>query len=74
MTEANFAVSTPVSPSHLRGFVELEGTDFGLLPHRLPTRARAQNVDPQLAMAEREPSGVRLIFRTVATSIELGPR
>lgn len=71
MTDANFAVSTPVSPSLLRGFVELEGTDFGLLPHRLPTRARAQNVDPQLAMVEKEPSGVRLMFRTVATSIEL---
>lgn len=71
MAEASLVVSTPVTPSLLRGFVELEKTDFGLVPHRLPTRARAQNVDPQLAMVEKEPSGVRLVFQTVATSIEL---
>lgn len=71
MTEADFSFSTPVTPSLLRGFIELERTDFGLLPHRLPARARAQNVDPQLAMVEKEPSGVRLTFRTRATDIEL---
>ena len=42
-----------------------------MLPHRLPARARAQNTDGQLAMAESQPSGVRLAFRTRATAVEL---
>ena len=42
-----------------------------MLPHRLPARARRQNTDPGLAMAEAQPSGVRLVFRTRATVVEL---
>ena len=42
-----------------------------MLPHRLPARARAQCADGQLAMAESQPSGVRLVFRTRATAVEL---
>jgi hypothetical protein len=42
-----------------------------VLPHRLPARARAQYSDGQLAMAESQPSGVRLAFRTRATAVEL---
>ncbi|CAL9490459.1 hypothetical protein SUDANB6_03236 [Streptomyces sp. enrichment culture] len=55
----------------LRGALELERTEHGLLPHRLPARARAQCADPQLALAESQPSGVRLAFRTRATAVEL---
>ncbi len=55
----------------LRGAVELERTDRGYLPHRLPAWARAQTPDPQLAMVEAQPSGVRLALRTTATVIEL---
>lgn len=55
----------------LRGALELERTERGILPHRLPARARAQCADSQLAMAEAQPSGVRLAFRTRATTIEL---
>ncbi|MFJ8077382.1 GDSL-type esterase/lipase family protein [Streptomyces sp. NPDC096176] len=55
----------------LRGALELERTAHGLLPHRLPCRARAQSADGQLAMAEAQPSGVRLVFRTRATTVEL---
>ncbi|MCK7622252.1 GDSL-type esterase/lipase family protein [Streptomyces sp. RS10V-4] len=55
----------------LRGALEVERTEHGLLPHRLPARARAQCADPQLALAERQPSGVRLVFRTRATALEL---
>mgnify|MGYP007002586329 FL=1 len=33
----------PIDPPLLRGFAELEQTSFGLLPHRLPARARAQS-------------------------------
>ena len=52
--------TTPIGPELLRGAVELESTARGLLPHRLPAWARAQTSDGQLAMAESQPSGVRL--------------
>jgi len=64
-------IATPIKAALLRGFVELEQTAAGLLPHRLPARARAQFADPTLGLIETEPSGVRLVFRTAATSIEL---
>jgi hypothetical protein len=41
------------------------------VPHRLPALARRQNTDGQLAMAESQPSGVRLVLRTAATVVEL---
>jgi hypothetical protein len=55
----------------LHGFAELESTDRGWLPHRLPRRAREQCDDPQLLGAQSQPSGVRFVFRTTATVIEL---
>ncbi|MEU6848858.1 GDSL-type esterase/lipase family protein [Actinacidiphila alni] len=55
----------------VRGAAELEKTASGVLPHRLPGWARAQYADGQLAMAESQPSGVRLAFRTRATAVEL---
>jgi hypothetical protein len=63
--------STPVTAAMLRGCTELENTEYGVLPHRLPAWARAQWADPQLLMAEAQPSGVRICFRTEATVIEL---
>ncbi|OLZ61944.1 lipase [Streptomyces sp. IMTB 2501] len=63
--------TTPLTPELLRGALELERTALGLLPHRLPARARAQCADPQLAMVESQTSGVRLVFRTRATAVEL---
>ncbi|MEU0839425.1 SGNH/GDSL hydrolase family protein [Streptomyces sp. NPDC005962] len=63
--------TTPVTAELLRGALDLERTEHGLLPHRLPARARAQCADGQLAMAEAQPSGVRLVFRTRATTVEL---
>ncbi|MGW3648424.1 GDSL-type esterase/lipase family protein [Streptomyces sp. NPDC000878] len=62
---------TPITADLIRGALDLEHTPHGVLPHRLPAWARAQNTDPQLAMAEAQPSGVRLVFRTRATSVEL---
>lgn len=56
--------TTPLTPDLLRGALDLERTALGLLPHRLPARARAQCPDGQLAMAEAQPSGVRLVLRT----------
>ncbi|MGW4026126.1 GDSL-type esterase/lipase family protein [Streptomyces sp. NPDC005009] len=61
----------PVTADLVRGALDLEPTANGILPHRLPARARAQNTDGQLAMAESQPSGVRLVFRTRATTVEL---
>ncbi|MEU7167567.1 GDSL-type esterase/lipase family protein [Streptomyces morookaense] len=64
-------ITTPITADLLRGAIELERTAHGTLPHRLPARARAQCADGQLAMAESQPSGVRLVFRTRATAVEL---
>ena len=64
-------ITTPVTAELLRGALDVEQTELGVLPHRLPARARAQNTDGQLAMAESQPAGVRLVFRTRATSVEL---
>lgn len=70
-TEHHGTITTPVTADMLRGFLDVEATAHGLLPHRLPARARRQIPDDQLAMAEAQPSGVRLAFRTRATTIEL---
>ncbi|MFH8588858.1 GDSL-type esterase/lipase family protein [Streptomyces celluloflavus] len=69
-TEHNW-ITTPITTDILRGALELEHTAHGVLPHRLPARARAQCSDEQLARSESQPSGVRLVFRTRATAIEL---
>lgn len=71
MTAGPRQISTPVTAELLRGALEVEQTPNGVRVHRLPARARAQAADPQLAMAESQPSGVRLAFTTAATSIEL---
>jgi hypothetical protein len=67
-------ITTPVTADLLLGALDLERTEDGVLPHRLPARARAQVPDGQLAMAEAQPSGVRLVFRTSATALELDTR
>ncbi|MEV6182493.1 GDSL-type esterase/lipase family protein [Streptomyces sp. NPDC052015] len=64
-------ITTPLTADLLRGCLEVERTEHGVLPHRLPARARAQCADGQLAMAESQPSGVRLAFRSRATTVEL---
>ena len=63
-------ISTPVTADLLHGALEIEETAVGVRPHRLPRWARAQ-ADAQLAMAESQPSGVRLAFTTEATTVEL---
>ncbi len=55
----------------VHGALELEPTDRGLRPHRLPAWARAQTDDPQLRLVEVQPAGVRLRMRTAATRLEL---
>ncbi|GAA3646059.1 SGNH/GDSL hydrolase family protein [Nonomuraea antimicrobica] len=60
-----------ISTELLRGALELERTERGVVPHRLPARARAQGADEQLLMAEAQPAGVRLALRTTARVLEL---
>ena len=64
-------ITTTIDQRVLRGALELEHTQYGVLPHRLPGWARSQFPDEALARAEAQPSGVRLVFRTRATAIEL---
>jgi len=71
MSPALLAFTTPITADLLRGHIELEHTASGVLPHRLPTWARAQSGDPQLMMVEAQPSGVRLVFQSAATTIAL---
>ena len=66
--------TAPITDDLLRGALDLERTADGVLPHRLPAWARAQCDDGQLAMAESQPSGVRLAVRTEATAVELDTR
>lgn len=63
--------AVPITDDLVRGALELERTGRGVVPHRLPARARAQCPDPQLAMAESQPAGVRLALRTAADVLEL---
>ncbi|MBO4255140.1 SGNH/GDSL hydrolase family protein, partial [Streptomyces griseorubiginosus] len=67
-------ISTPVTASLLRGALEVEHTEDGVLPHRLPAWARAQCTDGQLLMAESQPSGVRLVLRSRTRTVELDAR
>jgi lysophospholipase L1-like esterase len=71
MTLTTDWIATPITADLVRGALELERTEQGVLTHRLPARARAQCADGQLRMAEAQPSGVRLVFRTRATVVEL---
>ncbi|MET9599387.1 GDSL-type esterase/lipase family protein [Streptomyces sp. NPDC006459] len=71
MSHESDRITTPITPDLLRGALDLERTEHGLLPHRLPARARAQFTEGDLATVETQPSGVRLVFRTRATVIEL---
>ena len=64
-------ISTPITSELLRGISELEPTARGTRPHRLPAWARRQFPDGQLLSMESQPAGVRLLFSTTATRIEL---
>ncbi len=55
----------------LRGHADLETSADGLRPHRLVRAVRERFPDPQLMMAEAQPSGVRVAFASAAQSVEL---
>jgi hypothetical protein len=63
-------IATPLTTDVVRGALELEQTGRGVLPHRLPAWAR-RYADPQLAMVEVQPAGVRLALRTRAKYLRL---
>jgi len=71
MDTSPLPIDTPLTRDFIHGAVDIEQTPAGLLPHRLPAWARAQCPDAQLMMAESQPSGVRLVFQTMATAVEL---
>ncbi|WP_282857339.1 GDSL-type esterase/lipase family protein [Pseudoclavibacter helvolus] len=64
-------IVTQLSSEFVRGAAELEQTDRGLRPHRLPETVRAQFPDPQLLLVESQPSGVRVVVDTTAERVEL---
>ncbi|GAA5028642.1 SGNH/GDSL hydrolase family protein [Terrabacter aeriphilus] len=53
------------------GAAELERTDRGLRPHRLPHAVRERSADPQLSLMEAQPAGVRIAVTTTARRLEL---
>jgi hypothetical protein len=63
-------LATEIVPELLRGALDLERSARGVRPHRLPAWAR-DRADQQLLTAQSQPSGVRLVFRTAATRIEV---
>ncbi|WP_298461564.1 GDSL-type esterase/lipase family protein [uncultured Cellulomonas sp.] len=64
----------PLTEDLVRGAADLERTPDGVRPHRLPAWVRTRYPDPQLLMAEAQPSGVRLVLRTRATVLTLVTR
>jgi lysophospholipase L1-like esterase len=67
-------VVTPVTAALVRGALELEPTDVGVRPHRLPAWARTREADAQLSLVEAQPAGVRLVFATTSSRLELTAR
>ncbi|MEV4513412.1 GDSL-type esterase/lipase family protein [Dactylosporangium sp. NPDC049525] len=60
-----------VLPELVHGIAEVEATPRGIRPHRLPTWVREQFPDGQLLSMESQPSGVRVVFQTTASTVEL---
>jgi len=58
-------------PVQLRGALDLERTEAGWLPRRLPRWTRAQYAEDYMEDMVAQPSGVRLAFRTASDAIEL---
>ncbi|MGW6318129.1 GDSL-type esterase/lipase family protein [Streptomyces sp. NPDC055099] len=58
-------------PVELRGALDLEQTQAGVMPRRLPAWTTEQYQDPSVYGVTVMPSGVRLVFRTDARTLEL---
>ena len=64
-------IVTSISLPLVHGVAELEPTQRGMRPHRLPVWVREQFPDPQLLSVESQPSGVRLVFDSAAERMEV---
>jgi hypothetical protein len=64
----------PLDATWIRGAITVEPTDHGLVPRRLPAWARAQIPDTFMRATTAESAGIRLAFRTTASTIELDVR
>jgi hypothetical protein len=71
MSTHSLPVNTPITHELIHGAIEVEHTRSGVLLHRLPAWARAQCPDAQLAIAESQPAGIRIVFETTSRTIEL---
>jgi len=71
MALASHPLVTPLGPRFIHGAVEINQTDAGFLPHRLPAWARSRSRDPQLALAAAQGAGVRLAFQTASRWLDL---
>ncbi|MCO5993507.1 GDSL-type esterase/lipase family protein [Actinoallomurus rhizosphaericola] len=58
-------------PVEIRGALDLERTAAGLRPRRLPSWTRPQIPSPFCELVVAMPSGVRMVFATEATGLEL---
>ncbi|MFJ9586204.1 GDSL-type esterase/lipase family protein [Streptomyces acidicola] len=65
------AVALVDGPVELRGALDLEITQAGVMPRRLPAWTKEQYQDPSVHGVTLMPSGVRLVFRTDARALEL---
>jgi hypothetical protein len=65
-------ITTPLTHSLVLGVAELEPTDRATRLHRLPAPARLRaGGDAQVLMAQAQPAGARVAFRTTAARVEL---
>jgi hypothetical protein len=62
---------TPITDTLIRGALEVTATEVGVAVHRVSAQALVQSPDPQLAMAQSQPSGVRVTFDSAAEVVEL---
>ncbi|MFF3546976.1 GDSL-type esterase/lipase family protein [Streptomyces platensis] len=70
MTMAMRAVPLRGGPVELRGALDLEMTQAGVMPRRLPAWTKEQYQNPSVYGVTLMPSGVRLVFRTDARELE----
>ncbi|MGC4938623.1 GDSL-type esterase/lipase family protein [Kribbella sp. DT2] len=64
-------ITTPLTADLLHGATELEPTERGLRPHRLPKTVVERYADQHLTLMEAQPSGVRVAVVTTARSVTL---
>jgi hypothetical protein len=64
-------ITTPITAALVSGIAELEHTERGVRPHRLPAWVRTGYADAQLLSVESQPSGARMVFTTRAARLEL---